>query len=121
MQRLEKMANRRTELNQQEARARADLEKSLGDIQLSVQRRVQDMRMKNLQLEMQLRAQQAANEVRQLQLQNAIRQQSLKQNLASSGTRPEVAQDALNLDQAFNEYSQKSLELKQADTRTSCV
>jgi len=112
MQRLEKMANRRTELNQQEARARADLEKSLGDIQLSVQRRVQDMRMKNLQLEMQLRAQQAANEVRQLQLQNSIRQQSLKQNLVSSGTRPEVAQDALNLDQAFNEYSQKSLELE---------
>ena len=112
MANLEKVANRRAQLDRQEAEARKNLEKSLEDIRISVERRVQDMRMQNLRAEIQLRAQQGANELRQLQLQNQIKQQSLRQNLVASGARPEVASDTLALNQAFDEYAQKSLELE---------
>ena len=117
MARLEKIANRRAQLDRQEAEARKNLEKSLEDIRLSVERRVQDMRMQNLKAEIQLRAQQGANELRQLQLQNQIKQQSLRQNLVASGARPEVASDTLALNQAFDEYAQKSLELENKKKR----
>tara|TARA_Y100000592_G_scaffold98700_1_gene172489 strand:- start:13267 stop:16680 length:3414 start_codon:yes stop_codon:yes gene_type:complete len=117
MARLEKLANRRAQLDRQEAEARKSLEKSLEDIRISVERRVQDMRMQHLRSEIQLRAQQGANELRQLQLQNQIKQQSLKQNLVISGARPEVASDTLALNQAFSEYAQKSLELENKKKR----
>ena len=117
MANLEKVANRRAQLDRQEAEARKNLEKSLEDIRISVERRVQDMRMQNLRAEIQLRAQQGANELRQLQLQNEIKQQSLRQNLVASGARPEVASDTLALNQAFSEYAQKSLELENKKKR----